>query len=658
MQITEMTLENWGPFYGSHTIDLTVSDAAPVILFHGENGRGKTSLLRAIIWSLYGELREQDGRTRLRVERMVNLNALDEGETNFGVTLRFSHGGVNYSLHRSAVAVEDRPGTISLFNSRVDLKPDDANPFPAEQVRDKIESILSNDVSDFFFFDGEMLTRFEERLREEQRSNGDQFVRRQVEKALGLPFLKSLDADLEAINTSVTTSMNAVLRKAKKYDELTDKFNAQKDALDSVERNLGDLRRLNEGLVTQIAEKDEELAAIDKIKDLYYERKAAQKSFDASQASIRDLRASLAEHVENTWWLPAAEPLFAQFTDADDQISQASGYDKERFKLEFRIGHLRDERGTGLCPTCGQVIATHDDRDFDAEIAALEAEMARIPSLTVEQARIKRDRLRRFGNAAGVVERVFEIEQDIARVQMQADRDDRRIREISDLISDDGVNVEVLEATLRDLKEKQGRTAKAIDELEKRRSSLRQDVNGLGAQIAEQPEVDPTERRLQQAVVEALDVTRRAYDGFSDNMRARVAEATSALFRRLTTEKEYQGVRINKDYALTVVDDQGRSQINISAGNNQILTTAFIGALGECSVEEAPMVMDTPLGRLDTGHREGILEWVSGFTSQVILFVQSGEYSSERDTHLLRGRIGREYTIARIGVANSEVRVA
>ena len=150
----------------------------------------------------------------------------------------------------------------------------------------------------------------------------------------------------------------------------------------------------------------------------------------------------------------------------------------------------------------------------------------------------------------------------------------------------------------------------------------------------------------------------QSYDHFSASMRERVATATSELFRRLTTEKEYSGVSISDDYLLTVVDHQGRSLSMISAGANQILTMAFIGALAECSVDEAPMVMDTPFGRLDTGHRDAILEWVSTFDTQVMLFVQSGEYDPQRSAHMLRGKIGREYTIERLSPTRSEVHVA
>lgn len=91
MQFQSLKLHNWGPFYGIHNIDLAVDRTAPIIVFRGENMRGKTSLLRALVWVLYGEIREQDGRTPLDVSRMVNIDAVNGGETEFGVTLAFSH---------------------------------------------------------------------------------------------------------------------------------------------------------------------------------------------------------------------------------------------------------------------------------------------------------------------------------------------------------------------------------------------------------------------------------------------------------------------------------------------------------------------------------------------------------------------------------------
>lgn len=656
MQLLEITLLNWGPFFGEHSIQLEVTESAPVILFRGENMRGKTSLLRAIVWALYGQMREQDGRTPLGVERMVNLDAVETGETKFGVSLRFSHNNAEYLLHRSGTATAER-GKVVIWRPAVDLIPAGGLPYPSASIGDVVDGILSHDISDFFFFDGEMLNRFEERLRND-RATAQGFVRAQVERALGLPFMKALESDLETIQTSIASSMNLVLKKEKKYNELTEKFNAKSDDLNSAEKDLEKLREHDEVLEREIDELDSQLSKVDEIKDLYFERKSLESEVAKAEDSIRDVRDGLADLTETSWWLPAMETLALDFETAEAEIETAETADREQFKVRYKLEQLEKQLGTGVCPACGQAILGHNEAELEVEISSLKQTLLDAPASTVDEARRRRDRLRKFNNGRSAVQRVFDQEQDLGRERLRNDKRIQRIRQISEQISGNTVDIESLERNLVDRKTRRSRTTSAIAGLELKRGALKQEIGNLGGQIADQPEVDPTDRKLQRTVQEALATVNGSFDRFRSSMRDRVAATTSELFHRLTTEKEYTGVSISDDYLLTVLDHQMRPLSMISAGANQILTTAFIGALAECSVDEAPMVMDTPFGRLDTGHRGAILDWVSTFDTQVILFVQSGEYDPQRDAHLLGGKIGREYTIERLSPTRSEVRAA
>jgi len=83
---------------------------------------------------------------------------------------------------------------------------------------------------------------------------------------------------------------------------------------------------------------------------------------------------------------------------------------------------------------------------------------------------------------------------------------------------------------------------------------------------------------------------------------------------------------------------------------------ALIGALISCAVRQGPLVIDTPFGRLDKPHRERVLKWVQSLNSQVILFVQSGEFERESDLHLLGNRVGREYVLHRISSTRTAIR--
>lgn len=657
VQILEMRLLNWGPFLDEHSIPLSVDASAPVIIFRGENMRGKTSLLRAIVWCLYGQIREQDGRTILPVEKMVNLDALRQGDTEFGISLRIAHNGAEYVLHRSDIAVQSPAGKLTLTKPTVTMIPIGGLPYPAATIADVVDGILSRDISDFFLFDGEMLHRFEERLRQE-RATSQSFVRMQVERALGLPFMSTLASDLETIEDAVTTSMEQVLRRARKHDGLTEKFRAKKDELEAMDKDLARLREREDSLTAEIAELDADLAKVDEIKDLYYERKSLEKEIAAAEDVIADYRDAIANAAEATWWLPAAEILLGDLKAAEADIVHAEDADRARFKLQFQIDQIESQFSQGRCPTCNQPITTHGVDELKVELESLRQTLALVPDLNVDAVRQRRDRLRRYGNAASLLERVHEQEQDLSRERLRNDKRQQRIRAISEQISNNTIDIESLERNLIDRKTFKERVSSTIRGVEVERAKLKQEVSTLSAQIANQPEVDEGERRLQQTAIEARTIVQQSFDGFRATMRQRVSESTSHLFRQLTTEKDYSGVRISEDYMLSVVDHEHRALNMISAGANQILTMAFIGALAECSVDEAPMVMDTPFGRLDRGHRDAILEWVSTFNTQVILFVQSGEYDPQRNAHLLRGKIGREFTIERLSPTRSEVTAA
>lgn len=657
MQLTELELINWGPYFGTHHIPLSVSQHAPVVLFRGENMRGKTSLLRGIIWALYGEIREQDGRTPLDVGRMVNIDALAAGPTAFGVRLKFTHSGDAYTLYRTSTATEDRPGKPIVQAPKVDLKPNDGLPYPVAQIPDVISGILSREISDFFLFDGEMLNRFDERLREE-RSTSQGFVRTQVERALGLPFLRELGRDIDSVLSEVTSSIDLVVRKEKAHHKESEAYRGKLDELTAADKNLWDLDQRDVELSQQIDFLESQLAKVDEIKDAYHERKGLQRELDASEATIQDYRETIAGRAETLWWLPLADQLFEEIQTVDERIIEAEKLDREQFRSRMRIEQLEGQLGSGFCSACGQPVANHNEEQLKAEIQELTVALDQTGGPGLDDLRVRRDRLRKFSSAPSALDWVHDQERDLRREKLKNDKRRQQILQLSEQLAGTTVEIDTLERNLVECKSTRARVATVKSQLEAKRLQIKGEVNKLGAKLAEQPEVDPADRQLQAMAGEGLDIVNRSFAGFRAAMRERVEAATSDLFRRLTTEKDYSGVSISDDYHLAVLDQEGRPLSMISAGANQILTTAFIGALGECSVDEAPMVMDTPFGRLDVGHRRAILEWVSTFDRQVILFVQSGEYDPSRDAVILSGKIGREYTIDRLTPNRSEVNEA
>ena len=84
----------------------------------------------------------------------------------------------------------------------------------------------------------------------------------------------------------------------------------------------------------------------------------------------------------------------------------------------------------------------------------------------------------------------------------------------------------------------------------------------------------------------------------------------------------------------------------LSAGERQVLALAFMAALGTISGFDAPVVIDTPIGRISGEPRQNIAESLPNYLSntQVTLFMTDTEYTEPVQLRL-NSRIGKEYKL-------------
>lgn len=653
MQILELELHNWGPYRGVHTIELGVSEEAPVILFLGENMRGKTSLLRAIVWCLYGRLKQQDGRTPLDPAELVNRQALEDGDGEFGVRLLLSHRGEEFELRRTGRAAIGPMGP-GITQQHVTMRPRVGNPFPEQQIAAEIERILSYQISDFFFFDGEMLIRFEERLQEDREAS-TRFIRDQIERALGLPFLKDLGSDLETIANALGSQIQRATRSNAKAAKLQTDLAQAEATLEAKARDRAQLQTDGEQLDVLIRAAEEQLSSVETIREAVAERKGLQGAVERDNADLADIREQLRQIVEADWWFPLAPRLAQEFKVATDRLVEAAGRQNATSMARARLEQVRAEIETSRCQTCGQPLDTDAVAKLREELHSLEISLPAEQEEDLTALNMRVGRLAPFAQGAGVTERIAELERDARRLRLRSARSKQRIAQIDESLQGNTLEIASIEADLREKKELRSSVARKIGETDRDIDALKLSRSNLRNEIAKLPEVMPLDRDRLELYSDAVEVVGRSFEQFRREMREQVQEEASEIFRRLTTEKDFAGVVLNEDYSLAILDPDGSPMNLPSAGANQVLTMAFIGALGASSTEEAPMVMDTPLGRLDKGHRQAILEWVGSMTSQVILFVQSGEFDPATDMALLQGNIGRMLRIERLGANSSRV---
>jgi DNA sulfur modification protein DndD len=132
-------------------------------------------------------------------------------------------------------------------------------------------------------------------------------------------------------------------------------------------------------------------------------------------------------------------------------------------------------------------------------------------------------------------------------------------------------------------------------------------------------------RHAEDALFKASDVTEKtllieklgpAIDSYMSRLtRAKVAMLQSEVtecFNRLARKSDFvRRVEIDPDtFAVTVIDKRGQSipKEDLSSGEKQIFAIAVLWGLARTSGRSLPVVIDTPLGRLDSDHRRNLID--------------------------------------------------
>jgi DNA sulfur modification protein DndD len=656
MKLHRLAVTNFMPYKDTSIVDFPTDDSRNVMIVLGDNMRGKTSLLNALRWGLYGRAVGRHSRL-VPLQDIVNKDAALSNDWRVEVFIRFEAGGQMYDLRRTAtrrahvtVPMRSEDFIIETLLSR------DGMVISGDQVEVEINQFTPEKISRFFLFDGELLQEYEELLIE--GSEQGRQIKEAIEQVLGVPALINGRTELGSILKSATRRQSqemAHIQGLERQAEQTARLNTR---LETLERNLEKLQqRLND--TREIRSKlDDELEGASPVL-------ALKASLDAARGRLKTHSEMLEKKREERQALLAL--AWQDLLDTKLEVKRSLLRDRQRLltdsmkdgmRIQSKIEDIHKLLATNECPTCEQVIGNERRDALGTALGNLEIEATKFGDATSELQAVAAQ-LGALSKIRGVNarDRLVEIDRDTRSAEIGAQRAENEIEQLQERIAGHDT------ADLARKRVLHGETLKEEGRLTELIKSDRKSIDKTKEELAvarkATESMAPARSRLSTLKVSMTADLEKIFstsiERLRDRLRERVGTLASESFMRMTTQKAYRGLEINPNYGLSILDSAGRRVTLRSAGAEQVVALSLIDGLNRTGRAIGPVVMDTPFGRLDPKHRDNILTYLPTVTSQFVLLVHGGEIRPETDLASIKSRIGAVYEIEEISENQSRI---
>jgi len=564
---------------------------------------------------LYGKALARHLREIDRVD-LVNIEAASDDEWKMSISLIFSHEGRDYELRRDIEKKRhvSRPRNNADFEEVIGLVIDGER-ISGDRIYSEINQAAPEEISRFFLFDGELLQEYENLLIE-QSEQGEK-IKHHIEQALGVPALVNGKEDLSAL---LKEARRLQARDAKKNDDLKSYAEQQRQLeikLSKLEKENEDLKGQFLAIRQEIDGIDDELKNTEVVQRKKVELEGLKSELKQTDIIIGELADEKRELLKNAWMdvlYASAEPLLKSLKQKRDDIHSAVS---KKAVLDKEIKNLVKVAENSICTQCLQPIPESQVQPLRDKLKLLNAE-SELMIVNMEDATVLTSQIDRLSNIRSAQEgkRILQNLDKKRKSEVQLIRIETKLEEIEDEIRGFDTDQIMRQREKRD--RKSGQLA-----------NLSRDIDDC------RREIDKTEEKLDQ---NATLISRNAgAQGQQSSIRVNMYQELEQVFLR--------GIDFLRDALKT----------ERSAGAEQIVALALIDGLNRTARKSGPIVMDTPLGRLDPKHRSNVLKYLPKMADQVVLLVHEGEIHPERDIQNFADRIGARYEIQRKSATESMI---
>lgn len=620
MLLTKLKVRNFKRFKDETEFDLEIKNKNEnIILIEALNWVWKTSILQAIQWTFFWlDISEY--------RKYLNYEARDIEDFNLDLSIEYFDNDFNAcKIIRKYSAASRDSVPIEKMDLYIGWEKQDFTP---EVWDDYLNKNFPKEISNFFFFDGEKLQYLIDPKDQKK-------VKGAIEKILWIEAIRNLRTNLIDLKSSAIQELETVWNdekmKIKRVNLAEKEWEKQniKEKLDENISNLDDILKKKKII-------EDELRGLQKNgldKEKMAERDQLMQRRWEIETEITKLDIELSKFKTDSidrFLFSELIPVLAKRMERDEEIKQNLSLGSLD---DSTINTIIDALYSPVCIIGGEKINEEDRKIIQKQLKEKITSAEQGWELLLDLNKKSYSVVDAFIKDIGRIDQIKItdlIDKKITLINSQ-DINSRKIEDLdNELRINPENNVEVIYQESIEINKKQQKIETIIQWLENELLEIDKEIQKLQKEI----EVIMSQSSWSGEVKRYLDILNKLNSVFDDHIRTLASSTrknletkTFEMFQLLSNRpKIYSKVEITDDYEVRLIDSKGDYQDNLNSGDIQILMTSMLWWLEQLSEFALPIIIDTPLARLDPIHRKNMIEkYFHKAGAQVIILSQPSE---------------------------------
>lgn len=655
MILERLVLENFRQFKGRQEIIFSDLRERNVTVIHAENGFGKTTLLKALLWALYGRdgLKDDFEKPDRILHEGLAYRAKDPNQLIAMVQLTFRHNEQRYILTRTLTLAQQNLNPKQTGLSLEVMR--DGQTFLEARPQQRIQSMVPEGISGFLFFNGERINY----LAEEKNSAQ---VTEAIQQMLGLKLLRTTIEDLR--HSNVRGKLRGELKEASSSEkrELIERLSALEARVKELEENRGQVLANLKAIAAEMETVDNKLAANREARELQTKRIRLSTERQELASNRDEVVRRLSKLIAEDGYTLLTSGLVSRGKEIVARL-RSEGKIPARVLNTFLQELL--ENGKCICDRCladgtperaavESLLTIAGDQDFNNAAGALDHAIGLIEGVAVQtQEQLRLLNTQRLELIREIRERDEEIEEIH---QLLGGKKDEEVRDLEE-------KRKALELERDAQNSTHGRISGQIDAAKEEMNSLETQIH----QIEDKEEAAARAQRRVDAVEECVKILEAILEAETQDLRPLLNDEIDNHFRKII-DRDYWA-ELTPDYTLRIrkritgeedIDNAVEVDAALSTGQRTVTSLVFIASLVALAQRRSeiptilkdlagstyPVAIDSPFGSLSIFRRD-VARYIPELAPQVLLFVSPEQYNGQVEAALNEsGRVGKRYYLA------------